>query len=593
MNTRSLIVFSFLSLVGLIWFVFLRDDSVEIEPTDPLSLVDFDSGVQSLTCFNEEHGTSWTIATGGQEVMLTSEAIGDGKPVRANKPLLRRILSFLRDERPLSHHDASAIDLNEWGLEPPTLKVTLTEESRTTEIHIGRPDINDEVGYRESGGDTVFRVKEHLIAALRHTPEHYRDPRLLDANLAAIQSISYHPDTEQPFAVRRLGARWMVGSGSSARRGDQQLCDSWTNAMSDLKGVPVNTQPELDANNNVGGTLTFKVSGSEQDFKVEILGVTQAGKIVARRENDSDLRVLEAQFTRYFQQRPEDLADRILVGFSEGDLRSITLSAGDGALPIRLVNPRGRRWFIEDQAQKKNRVDADTMQRFLERLLKMPTTTHRLAETDFKPAITVRFGFDENDGAPPLKVTFSATNDDGSRWARRSDESGDVLVSRESLKLLQTPWWEFLDRAVALGDDSRIDWLRLTDQTGKVYEVLRTDGVFRIDGNSVAIELLQQTLARCAYLVASGFTGPPSSQSTAALQTPLWRIEWRHEGPKREALRPSGTEVYEWRIGARINDADYECTISSLPGTLFLMSGRDFNMLKDTAAGIERARSPK
>ena len=42
---------------------------------------------------------------------------------------------------------------------------------------------------------------------------------------------------------------------------------------------------------------------------------------------------------------------------------------------------------------------------------------------------------------------------------------------------------------------------------------MRSDGIFRIDGNSVNMEFLKKTLARCAYLVASGFTGPVSKEA--------------------------------------------------------------------------------
>jgi hypothetical protein len=192
-----------------------------------------------------------------------------------------------------------------------------------------------------------------------------------------------------------------------------------------------------------------------------------------------------------------------------------------------------------------------------------------------------------------MQVAFTAPDGDGNRWARRSDENGEARVSQEACKGLRTQWWQLLDKAVALGDDSRIDWLRITEQGGKSLEVIRSDGVFRIDGNSVNIEFLKKTLARCAYLVASGFTGPVSKEGQDALAAPTWKVEWRHEGAERGPLRPDGVEVYEWRIGRRINATDYECTISNLPGTVFLMAGRDFNMLRETADGIDRARTVK
>jgi hypothetical protein len=51
----------------------------------------------------------------------------------------------------------------------------------------------------------------------------------------------------------------MVRAGEIDRRGDQQLCDAWTNAMSGLKGVPVDSMPELDPNVDIRGTVSFQI----------------------------------------------------------------------------------------------------------------------------------------------------------------------------------------------------------------------------------------------------------------------------------------------------------------------------------------------
>lgn len=593
MNAKTLTILSGIALLGGIWFVFLRGDAVEEAPIDPLSLIDFDSGVQSMTCTNNEAGTTWTITTKEGEVLLTSPGVAGGAPVRANQTLLRRILSFLKHERPLSSRSLDTVDLSEWGLEPPTLRLLIEDTDSTTELHIGRPDIHDEVGYRTSEGDTVFKLMEHLVASLRLPPAHYRDPRLLDAGLAAVTTITYRPKSETPFSVVRMGARWMLTSDGQERRGDQQLSDSWTNAMSGLVGEPIDSLPELTLNTSIEGILEFSVRGRTEPVIIEILGQTKKGRVVARRKNDRDLRLLEPHFSRYFEHRPRDLADRLLVGFSENELSRIEIKRTDGSPGIHLENPKGQSWFVLDSSSKRHRVDAHVSQEFFKSLLNMTTTEYRATSSMFETAVTARFKFNEIDGAMPITISFGKADANGNRWARRSDEDGEMLATTDGVSVLQTQWWQLLDRGVALGDDSRIDWLRITNQKGLVHEVLRTDGVFRIDGNSVNREFLKGILSRCAYLVASGFTGPPSQATKKAMKRPTWKVEWRHEGPDmpQQPLAVAGPEVYTWTIGRRVDETHYECMISSLPDVVFLVPGRELSILNNATSGIKRARS--
>ncbi len=577
-------------------------ETKEESDADPLSLVDW-STVERVAC-ERLNGVRWRMEREGERWMLVSPDVADGAKVAANDEIRLHVFGVLQDTIPVQQVATKDLDLAEWGLEPPELRLTLRDAGGSWTIDFGKADVNQEVYYRMAGGGTCYKTDRSTLEELWREPRWLRDPHLCDVPLHRVTYLRFRPRDRSGFDLEKVGLKWMVRQGDApARRGDFVLCEQVVNGLSGMRGdpPPPDVVPEVPDGDPAYRIEVTDVNGEVHAFSV--LAVDDENhRIVAKRDDEPDVRFVPGSFRRFLDYAPRDLEDPVFIGFDARDLSSIELKGPGrrGELHLKKV---GGRWLLAMGPEFLWAVDVDAFRRLRDALLGMRVHS-RLAETkDFAPDVTAIFRLSENTQAPPVFVEFSRPDGEGRRIGRRSDEEGGALLPAIADRVLQTPYWALLSRHVAAGMDEAIDLIAIRDREGIERTVVRAGpDVWRLEsvmrdgkpledpkGREVAKEFLQGLLVKLTYFQVLEFAGPPDEATQRAFEHPLYVLRWHHPEAKRR--KPSDSPWVQddkvLEIGKRIDDTRYACRINTFPGLIFYIAGEDLNRIEDALRGMK------
>ncbi|HGY90530.1 MAG TPA: DUF4340 domain-containing protein [Planctomycetes bacterium] len=569
---------------------------------DPLRLVDW-STVEQVAC-ERLNGTRWEMRREGERWMLSSPSVAEGRSVAANDEIRLHIFGVLQDTVPLQSVATQDLDLAEWGIAPPDLRLTLKDAGGSWTIDFGKADVNQEVYYRIADGGTCFKTDRSTLEELWREPRWLRDPHLCDVPLHRVTYLRFRPRNREGFDLEKVGLKWMVRRGDEpARRGDYVLCEQVVNGLSGMRGdpPPPDAVPEIPSGKPAYRVEVRDQDGSEHAFSV-LLVDDENHRIVAKRDDEPDVRFVPGSFRRFLDYEAKDLEDPVFIGFDARDLSSIELK-GPGRPGVLHLKKTGGRWLLAIGPEFLWAVDVDAFRKLRDALLGMRVES-RLAEVaDFEPDVTAVFQLSENTQAPPVYVEFSKPDAEGRRFARRSDEDGGVLLPRIANHVLETPYWALLSRHVAAGLDASIDKIAIRDREGVERTVVRTgEKSWRLEsvtregrpiadpkGREVAAEFLQGLLVKLTYFQVLEFAGPPDAATKASFEKPLYVVRWHHPEAKRRipADSPWVQDLKVVEIGRRIDDTRYACRINTFPNLIFYISGEDLNRIEDALRGMK------
>ncbi len=585
MTRTALFVMLILVALAAAGAFFLRDDSVARGPrVSPLARVDFES-IKKLTCATDAFG-SWSVETKGLNRFFRAKGIAGGNPVAVDENMYGRIMGFLQDARPTGDRALEDVDLKEWGLEPPIIRLSLEDASGIHEFEIGSPDLNEDLLIREKGGDRLFSFPARVVADLSRDPKWFRDPRLCDIPGHLAERFDFKRADGDDFSLVRAATQWFVEpANGERRRALTSLVDQVTVALAGARGTPV----ESDQNDKPA-MIEIAIVGMGRTAKFDIVSLDRKN-LLARRADEPDLRRLDGGLLRFIDLKAADLEDPALIGIDANEVGEINILHPSGR-PLRLER-RNRFWSLKFGTSLSWSVDAIAMKEFQTELLRLKTLSRHPKTEERRAQFTVEIGFDADLELPPVVVSFSEPDSQGNRFAWRSDENSEYVVGPAASKILQTRYWDLMARYVCVGVAAKIDNIEITDTHGVVWHLKRSmkagnweltdkrkDGV-QVQGFKI-IEFPEDPMTGLLNLLSQlsvkGFLGEQTPEMIAKhFAQPLYEVHWTYK----ELVPTAGAD--EWaprrlnekffQIGERLDDVLLRGRVSEFPALEFKMPG--------------------
>ncbi|MEE9392191.1 MAG: DUF4340 domain-containing protein [Planctomycetota bacterium] len=578
MKQSGLVVMFLLLMAAFAAVFYLRGQEDEAPPVDPLRNVDF-STLKAVVC-RDGKGSEWRLEIEADKYFLRSSQIADGLRVSADQELARRVISLLKESRPVRDLDLESIDPKAWGLQPPSLILALEDGSKEHLIHVSRPDLDNGVLYYRPGEKDLFRVNRRIFDEFRRAPYAFRNPRLSSLSYAEVQGLQIKRPHES-VSMRRLGGRWFLSQKDRFDRANPLKVDQLVAFFANQKGGPLSKErqaldwqelAEVSLNDGLGKIARYFVYKTSSNARI----------LAARRADETELRQLPLTVLNHITITAEQLRDPSLIGLAESELASIIIEGPGRKLPLLLRQREGKYWYV-GQGRVVPRVDRSRFEAFRDRVLNLRIVERLETTPDFDAFLTIRLKYAGDRDRPDLVVKLSRPRDDGLVLAQRSDEKNGVLVAKSELEALQTPYWKLMQLHVFSASDAAINHFTIDDQKGRAFKLERSDdGVAwqRSQGEPLGASLMTPVLSRLAYLGVADFLGVlPADQVKKLFAKPSWKVSWHSPEQKNEKGIPYRPETKIWEIGGLVDDIHHACRINLFPGLIFSIKGEDLLFL--------------
>lgn len=598
-RSALLIMFALVVAAGLFAFLQGRRTAPGDRARSPLESIDYSS--VRLIESTREALPGWTMEKAGSTLVLRSPAVAEGRPVAADSALRARILGFLQDASWIDCRAEDELDLAEWGLAPPLLRVRIEDASGSHRFEIGRADLAKDIWLRDPETRLVFKYPARVFGDLGLEPRWYRDPHLADIPAHLVECIRVEPQGHATYEIRRQGLRWLVApEGAESFHADPVVMDRLGVALANLEGRP------LEARLEAAGEPLFRVSvrGNGRECHYDLLEVSPAG-IVARRGGEDDLRGVDGGLARFFVADPDELEDRRLFGVEFSDLVAIDVSR-PGHEDLHLAR-KGDYWRLLFSRLLVRPVDPEAFRGFREGVESLRSEGHRPLPADFEPVGRVQMHFDRDLEIPALELLFSAPDAAGRRLVKRSDLALAAVVGPEIATLLELDYWDLMARYLGSGNADSISELGLRDPDGNEYRLRReseqggswllTDHLRAgapVPGFSPRVvpeEGLRGLLDRLAQLSVPRFLGERDDEELARIfAAPRYLVTWKSSElllvPPTGPRAPRCSEWKRLEVGARLDDDHLQARVDQFPALVFVLSGNDLLPLTDALRAV-------
>jgi hypothetical protein len=229
-------------------FTFKPDDSLKIAIT---------RGSQSLEL--DRSGDTWTIRR--------------PQNYPADKEAVTALLNTLDNARAVDFIDDRAPDAAKYGLENPSLQVTLEGPSHTTEtLSFGfkQPEASSNGIYARSsyGNDRpVYTLTNDVFASANKSFDDLRDKTVLRFDPARVGRISFAGGPVDEVIAQAAKDKWTVSSSGKTAPAELPVAQSLIDQLHDLKAEKIVEDPMTDPKRYGMVTPTIKVTLAEQDGK--------------------------------------------------------------------------------------------------------------------------------------------------------------------------------------------------------------------------------------------------------------------------------------------------------------------------------------
>jgi hypothetical protein len=360
---------------------------------------------EKLLKFSPDDVAGLLIDGGRQEVRLQKDDSGKWKitsPIQAgaDESTVVSVLTALSGaevSRTLVANP-SAEELESFGLESPSIKVSLTTKSGLTlpGLLIGaKTPVGSSVYARRETKNDVVLTNASLVSSLQRTVNDFRDKRILEFSDDAVKQLIFSGAGKE-WVLEKKGADWFV-QGPKAYRADPAEVGAMLSAVrfmsaqdfiqgdaADRKRYGLDP-PRLRLTLSFGdGRRDIHFGGSKQ----------QSGEVYLALDSAPTVYTVRSEVVKLLDKDPLALRDKTLLRFSMDEVGRLRIERpGDS---LALVRSENNNWRIE--AAKKDSIAEESVTRYLRALSDLRAT--RFVDDDAKDL--KRFGLDQ----PTLRISL-------------------------------------------------------------------------------------------------------------------------------------------------------------------------------------------
>lgn len=583
-------------------FLLQQEETPQVTLTSPLTKIDFGS-LKSLTCKTDAHG-KWTIRSFGFDLEFVAPGVAGGIPVSVNRDMYGRVVGFLQDARPTGSRLVADLELKEWGLEPPNIELTIEDGNGVHTFEIGQPDLNQEILIRAKGAAFAFLFPARVVSDLSREPLWFRDPRMCDIPSHLTERFDFQRRNGEKFSLVRTATQWYVELGDGERRrAKSSLVEQVTVALSAARGRPLEASEAEEKLETPEIVVT--IAGMNKTNKFSVMSFDR-DRILARRSDEPDMRMLNPSILRFLDIHASDLEDSHLIGIDPNELAAISILHPKGR-PLRLVL-ENRFWTLKFGTNLSWLVDGTEMREFQAALLNIKTSARRKIVETRKAEYQLEFGFQQELELPGVLVSFTKADSDGNRFAWRSDENAEYIVGSEIGPLLETRYWDVMARYVCVGAAGQIDDITITEKNGVAWTIKRskregnwvltsksTQGVVSKDFKTFEFpeDFMTGLLNLLSQLSIESFVGEQSPKQIAQdFATPTYEIHWKHKErtpiPGVDPWAPRHLDDKYLIVGKHVDDVHLLGRVSEFPSLVFKIPGTSLLPVDDVLRNLKK-----
>ena len=311
------------------------------------------------------------------------------------------VLSGLTSERVVEDH---AIDLKQYGLADPAVKIDITtKDGKTQKLLLGDDTPTGNAVYAAVGGDPrVFTLASYSKSSLDKSAPDLRDKRLLTANFDKVSAVDLTAK-KQSIEFGRSKDSWQIVKPRPLRADNfsvEDLVRKLKDAKMDLSastdsdekkiaglfaaGTPVATAKVTDAT----GTQTLEVRQNKTDYYAKSSAVSGVYKVAADLGTSLDKSL-------------DDFRNKKLFDFGFDDVSAVEMH--DGSKTYSLVKG-GSDWWSNGK-----KMDAMSAQAFIDKLRDLAAT--KFPDSGFTtPTITMRVSSNDGKRVENISIAKSGVN---------------------------------------------------------------------------------------------------------------------------------------------------------------------------------------
>lgn len=386
--------------------------------------------------------------------------------------------------------------LDEFGLEPPTMRIVLHQGAERTEIKIGNTiPIGKQIYAQVGGSDDVFVTDELIFSALPESVDGWRNPALVSYSSQAQHGGKLEfgrvevRSPERRFAVQPNPATggWRLMDPINARADATivlsllyRLAPSWTvqEYVSDDPEEDVSQygldQPSLELAYMNGTNDILSVQfGNSPTNRPDLIYARQVqftNVVLTARTN---VAILQLPFTYW--------RDRHLIALNTNDVSEISAeySFGDKLFSYRLESTSSNTWQMVEPERLP--VDGELVRNFFDHMNTIRITEFEkdvvadFSQYGLEPAartfsVGVKTNSTRTNGYPSLSF---GTNGNNQAFACRSDEKSVYAIGLGDFGVLPVAHWQWRDRQIWSFTTNDVKSV-IIEQHGRKREVMRT-----------------------------------------------------------------------------------------------------------------------
>lgn len=275
---------------------------------------------------------------------------------RASGSTVSSILSDLETaetERVLSEKDLQGVNLAQFGLDQPRIRVKLATRKGTVGLVLGRETPTKEAVYVQVEGRKLVAIVRKGIADKLATPlGELRDHDVLDTVAGTVTRLEIKSadrllELVKSATVSNAEARWAIIKPQPLRADQRKVGD----LVSDLTGVRVADFISDDAKDvhtyrldEPVREVTGYVGDKSKTLQFGPSPTNDATKVYARLKGTDTIFTVSADTAKKFVVQPNDLRDARVLDFVEADVKEIEVQSGAGKL--QLVRGSNDTWNV-------------------------------------------------------------------------------------------------------------------------------------------------------------------------------------------------------------------------------------------------------
>ena len=317
-----------------------------------------DFRTRNVLRFKPDKVSGITLAVAGEE-QIRCQMEGEAEwqmvapiAVKADTKEIRSVLDALNLLKVVEFTEDGAIDLAEYGLDNPRIRVTLQLEGGSQELRVGSHIPNTARIYvKPDSLDTVYAVNREIFSTLHKSVFDLRDKRVIDFQRTATNRFEIQGRGKAKIACAKdLKGKWQIEE-PIALKADAEIVDDILFGVDSLKAVEFVAEQPKNLSRYGLDFPSLQISFFTQDAEpaILLLGRIKGDTVYTKAQNAERVVLVNSDLLELIGSGVAGLRDKQVLRFESDEAFKLTLRHDDVQLTCQ---KQGANWRLVSPVQE-------------------------------------------------------------------------------------------------------------------------------------------------------------------------------------------------------------------------------------------------